>query len=157
MQIVPLMKIHVLLILLTLVACKPQKPMQISLPKNVYRLVKTTPEDLEDLKKVIVKSKTSMEIDFDSGEFTGLFEKIKFNGKYKINRVSAGISKGFNYELELEALQTDATTTKSQEKFFEHIVNASTIFVGPNKLYKPEYMEMRVKSGEEIIKLYMLF
>jgi GT2 family glycosyltransferase len=128
----------------------------ISLPKDEYRLVKNASEDIESLKKAISKSDIIFEMNFDSGNFKGKHGQINFNGKYTIKKVNSGFTKGFNYEVELESLQSDATNTKSEEKFIQSLASCTSIFIAPNRLYQPTHTQMDIKGENQKISLYLI-
>jgi hypothetical protein len=146
-----------LFVLITCVfACKNHKTPMIALPKDEYRLVKNASENLESLKKAISKSDIVFEMNFDSGNFKGKHGQINFYGKYNIKKVNSGFSKGFNYEVELESLQSDQTTSKAEGKFVETLANCTSIFIAPNRLYQPTHTQMDIKSENQKISFYLL-
>jgi hypothetical protein len=128
----------------------------IALPKDEYRLVKNASEDFESLKKAISKSEVIFEMNFESGKFKGKHGELNFLGKYNIKKVNSGFTKGFNYEVELESLESDPTNTKSEEKFIESLANCTSIFIAPNRLYQPTHTQMDIKSDKQKITLYLL-
>ncbi len=118
----------------------------ISLPKDVYRMVKNVSEDMVVLKKAVQKSDVSFEMNFDTGNFVGKYDQMIFKGKYSIIKVTSGLAKGFNYQVELESLQNDPTESKAEEKFIKHLVSCTSIFVAPNRLYQPSHTQLDIRS-----------
>ncbi len=127
----------------------------ISLPKDIYKLVKNASEDIDALKKAVQKSDVSLEMNFDTGSFTGKYDEMTFSGKYTIIKVTSGLAKGFNYQVELESLQNDPANSKAEEKFIKHLATCNSIFVAPNRLYQPTHTQLDIRSEDHKTSFYL--
>jgi hypothetical protein len=150
------MKIFFLVLLTFLLGCKNHKSPMITMPKDEYRFVKNASDEFESLKKAISKSDVLLEMNFDSGIFKGKYGKLNYHGKYTIKKVNSGFTKGFNYEVELESLESDPTNSKSEEKFIQSLVSCTSIFISPNRLYQPTHTQLDIKSENQKISFYLL-
>lgn len=150
------MRYFLFILFFGLIACKSHKSPMISLPKDMYKLVKNAPEEIEALKKAAIKSDVSFEMNFDNGSFAGKYEQITFKGKYTIIKVTSGLAKGFNYEVELESLQNDPTSSKAEEKFIKHLASCTSIFVAPNRLYQPTHIVLDIRSEGQKSSFYLI-
>lgn len=128
----------------------------ISLPKEEYRLIKNAPEDLASLTKLYKKNEIFIKVNFKDGSFHGKYKEINFKGKYNILKVNSGLSKGFNYNVELEELSSDLTQTKSEEQFMATLAKCTAIYIGPDRLYNPQYFKMNFQVSENLTSFYMI-
>lgn len=150
------MKYLVLLSILVL-SCKKNTTPLISMPVEKYKLVKFQDENLAKLIKSYKRANNEFVINFNNGEFKGIFEKINFKGKYDIKKVSSGFSNGFNYEVELAFLSKDVSSSTIVDAYFSDLISTTKIFVSPNKLNQPDYMVLKMgnKTKSDNLKLIM--
>jgi hypothetical protein len=150
------MRIYILMLFLVFGGCKSSKSPLITMPKNEYRLVKNASEDIESLKKSVSKSEVILEMNFETGSFKGKYEKINFEGKYTIVKVTSGLSKGFNYEIDLESMSSDPTESKAEEKFIQMLATCKSMFIGPDRLYNPTYIKISIRTEVQSENFYLL-
>ena len=143
----------ILISITLLLACQKKNHPVIVMPTEKYRLLNTSSEDLAELKKQWGKSKIELEIDFKSGYFKGLYKKTVFSGKYDVQKVTAGLVKGFNYKVELAYLTKDGSENAKLDEFVEKLAKCERIFVTPDKLIDSQFVTAEFKSGEESDKL----
>jgi hypothetical protein len=127
-------------------ACKKNATPMITMPVDQYNLINIETEDLLNIKNA--KSKGHIVVNFKSGDFTGKFKGIKFSGNFDIKSTSAGVTKGFNYQIGLGFLRKDESTSKDDEQFFNKIVNATNIFVSPNTLANTQFVTLKISSED---------
>ncbi len=135
-----------LLFLLVLTACSPRLPRQGN--DAFYRHVSGLQED--KLPKELSRSRVTLEVNFETGDFTGKYRKHDFTGKFSIDHVSAGFVKGFFYRVHLEKLTRLPSGNAEEEAFFEHLSAASRLYLAPDRLPAPTYTFLEIrKPGNE--------
>jgi hypothetical protein len=140
-------KIFLLVFLLVFCgACKKKSFPMISMPVDKYNLIASDLEDFSTIKNP--KSKGSIIINFKSGDFNGKYKGINFSGNFEIKSTSAGVTKGFNYQIGLGFMRKDESTSKDDEKFFNKLINATNIFVSPNSLINTQFVTLKISTED---------
>lgn len=139
----------VLCILLT--ACTQRLPRKHI--ETVYRLISEPSDDLRKMEKAAIQSKAELDINFDTGIFTGRYKNHDFTGTYRIEHVSAGFVKGFFYRVSMEELERPESRSAEEEVFFKSLSAANRLYVAPDKLAEPAYTVLEIRSKEPSGKL----
>jgi len=132
-------------LLLVLTACSHRLPQKGA--GTAYRLIPEVPDDLTKLRKVAGRSGAELDIDFETGRFSGRYRKHDFTGSYAIEHVSAGFVKGFIYRVHMESTEHPRPRNRKEKAFFEHLTGAGRLYAAPDKLRDPAYTVLEI-SGE---------
>lgn len=127
-------------------ACQKNTLPMISMPKEVYKFVKSASEDFEKVNKLALKSKNTIEIDMESGKFSGTYNSIDFEGKFDILKVNSMLSKGFSYKVSLGYLSKSESSNQDDERFFNILIQADKISIVPEKLIQPKFVKLNISS-----------
>jgi hypothetical protein len=122
------------------------------MPIEKYKYLKVNESDSLKFNKAYKKSKNDFEIDFKTGNFSGIFDGKTFTGNFEIKKITSGFVKGFNYAVELGGLVYDATETKEQEWFFSHLASTKRVFISPQT---SNLILLELKNEDKSVKLYM--
>ncbi len=145
------MRYFLLIVLIVVIfSCKKTTHPIISIPIEKYKPISKSIA-AEKLGKAYNKSKDEFVMDFDSGDFYGVFDGIKFVGKYDIIKVRSGVSKGFNYEVELAFLSKDYS--EKTIDYFDSLITCTRIFVSPDNLNEPKKMTLKIGDKNKSDKL----
>ncbi|MGL4632345.1 MAG: hypothetical protein ACRCVT_14180 [Leadbetterella sp.] len=151
------MKLHIsILALFICFSCKTSKNVIEDMRKEEYRHVSKQSDDLNDIKKAFSKSNTTLQIDFETGDFEGKIKDCKYTGKFKIKNISSGFSKGFFYQVEVEKLSHDSLKTKKQRTIISQLNTCEEIYIAPDRLLNPTYISAELKSKDSKLYFYLL-
>lgn len=134
--------------ILVFTACSHRLPRKGS--ELMYRLIPELSDDLKKLQKAADQAKAELEIDFETGNFKGRYQKHEFTGNYVIEHVSAGFVKGFFYRVSPGELNRPESRNAEEEAFFERLAGADRLYVAPDKLGAPAYtvLEIHAENGK---------
>lgn len=94
-----------------------------------------------------VKSGDYLEIDFETGLFTGMYQAQKFSGVWDLQVRAAGFVKGFNYSVDLGYLQRNIPLKSSPyEVLTDRLARANRFFVYPDNLASPTWDFIEIYS-----------
>lgn len=94
--------------------------------------------------KELNKSKTNIEIDFETGDFKGQFNDISYSGNFLIEHTAAGFVKGFIYTVSLGYLSKPITDDKATQQFFDQLIKTNRIYFNPEKILEPDYINIEL-------------
>ncbi len=103
-----------------------------------------------------VNSQNWIDIDMDSGKYSGIFQGYRFSGIFIINNVSSGFVKGFSYQVELGYLQRDVNLVPSYNLFTNSLALASRFYFYPDILASPEWHFIEISISNSLNKLFFI-
>lgn len=107
----------------------------------------------EQIEKAVNKSKVKLELNEETGSFSGIMNSNKFRGQLDLGKVSSGFVKGFYVNTELGYLQTGSSDDKLFGRFTSSLANASRLYFYNDKLIDPRWsvLEISIKEGDKLI------
>lgn len=116
--------------------------------------------DFEDfgevvLKKAIGKSKTTLNLNEETGDFEGQMNGIAFSGKMEMGKVSSGFVKGIYVSTQLAFLQSDSHDDHSFDDFTGKLANTSRLYFYNDNMIDAKWsvLEINIDGGGKLVFL----
>ncbi|SOE22675.1 hypothetical protein SAMN06298216_3087 [Spirosomataceae bacterium TFI 002] len=125
---------------------------------NSYYLVDIV--DFEDFSEVILekavnKSKATLLLNEENGDFTGQLNGIAFSGNLELGKTSSGFVKGFYVATQLGYLQSGSHDDKSFDAFTSKLANAKRLYFYNNALIDGKWavLEISIEGDSKMMFL----
>lgn len=145
------MKLWILLFFLLLMSCTPK-----AVPSGVYFYMPSgwepVWEEVDQLNKLMKRSKVSLELDEETGNFEGLFMKHPFSGNFMFERQYAGMVKGIYVKSSLGYLQKERNMPKS---ILDSMATVNRLYFYGDQRVNPRFtvLEIGLKEGDKLLFL----
>jgi hypothetical protein len=115
-------------------------------------------EDFDDfseevLVRAVNKSKATLQLNEENGDFTGLLNGIAFSGNLELGKVSSGFVKGFYVSTQLGYLQSGGHDNKSFDAFTSKLASAKRLYFYSDTMLDAKWavLEVSVEGDDKLV------